>query len=110
MCAWQSPRSAWRSASAPSASGLPAGRHEPTQVDRLLPAQALLDGSLGDLADARQLAQPAALGPTQDLSFPQLGERGRGAAEGAHPVARLLRRLEQERDPLEVGDRVPRSG
>ena len=38
------------------------GRLEPPQVDRLLAAQALLDRALGDLADARQLAQRAVAG------------------------------------------------
>ena len=54
------------------------GRLQPSQVDRLLAAQALEDRPLGDLADARQLPQRPAAARSRELIGPASREGGRG--------------------------------
>ena len=61
----------------------------------------------GLLPDAGQLAQRAQLGPAGQRVDRDLGQHVRGAAEGAHPVGRLVPPLHQERDPPQVVHRIP---
>ena len=88
-----------------------AGRLQPTEVDRLLAAQALGDRPLGHLADAGQAAQrPRRTCSLERAPAPWRGHGGRRVAEGAHPVGRLVGELQQQGDAPQVGDRVARIG
>jgi hypothetical protein len=79
---------------------------EAAEVDRLLSAQALENGPLGDLAHALQFPQGPVGNADRQLIGPHLRERCGGAAEGSHAVARLLSGFQQEADPFQVDDRV----
>ena len=77
------------------------------QVLRLLAGDRLLDDGGGPLADALDAAQAAGLGEQPDVVRRQGREGGRRRPERLHPVARLQRPLEQERDAAQVRDRIP---
>ena len=100
-CTWQSPRRRARSAE-PACVDRPAlGRLEAAQVDGHLARPRLGDHQRDHLADPGELAQGPRLHPALELALGQAVDGRRGAAEGAHPVARLERPLEQEGDPPE---------
>ncbi len=84
------------------------GAEQPPQVDRLLAGQGLGHAAGGHLADAGQFRQRAGRGALDQLVVRGPGH-GRGRRpEGPHPIRRLVRPLQQERDAPQVRDRVTR--
>jgi hypothetical protein len=82
------------------------GGPHPSQVRRNLAIQAFVHYKGGDLADARQVAEPAGAGQPHELVPGEAGDDRGGAAEGAHAVRRLAGALQQEGDLAQRLDRI----
>ena len=82
---------------------------ELVQVRRLDPGQRLGDAPGGGLADAGQRSQRLGERPVEQLVLRGCLGRRRRRAKRPHPIGRLQRPLEQERDPPQISNRIARA-
>src|SRR5437879_3919397 len=84
------------------------GRFELLQVRRHLTRRCLGYDRGCFLTDTREFAQRPVRDASYQISGGQLTDHGRGTAESAHPISRLMRSLEQITDAIERVDRAAR--
>ena len=79
---------------------------QPLQIGGHLAAQRLDHAAGGDVPDPLQPLQVTGRREPGHLVAVAASQRDDRAAERAHPVGRLVRALQEERDAAQVGDRV----
>lgn len=81
------------------------GPHTP-QIRWNLTGESFVDHQCGDLADAREVAEPARAGQPPELVLRQVGDDRRGPAEGTHAITGLSGALQQEGDLAQGINRI----